>query len=162
MPNPFGGARTEPAFGIWEVAVIGATSPSLNARADSAGTRAERNADLAVPFGSSCRPRAIFQRLCATRTVRLIERTEQPFLMAGSAPEDFRSVGFVPRKVSERREQCPLCGLNLGKGAAKMNRIRLSQPQSSKRRHGRTMAPSVTGFCSKGDDAVRDRVGPLR
>ena len=51
--------------------------------ADPIGTGAEVNADLAVPFDSSCRPMAIFQRLCGTRTVRLIERTEQPFLWAG-------------------------------------------------------------------------------
>lgn len=103
MPNPFGGARTEPVFGVWEVAVIGATSPSLNARADSAGTRAERNADLAVPFGSSCRPRTIFQRLCATRTVRLIERTEQPVLMAGQAPENLPTGGLCLRRVLQEK-----------------------------------------------------------
>jgi hypothetical protein len=69
--------------------------------------------------------------------------------------------GFVLRRVLQEREQRPLCGLNLGKGAARMKRIRLSQPQAIKRRDGRTMAAVVT-FCSKGDDAVRNRVDPLR
>lgn len=43
-----------------------------------------------------------------------------------------------------------------------MNRIRLSQPQSSKRRDGRTMVRAVMWFCTNGDDAVRDRLAPLR
>lgn len=43
-----------------------------------------------------------------------------------------------------------------------MNGIRLSQPQSSKRRDGRTMVLAAMFFCTNSDDAVRDRVDPLR
>lgn len=64
-------------------------------------------------------------------------------------------------EFSKKREQRPLYGQNLGKGAARMKRIRLSRPQASKRREGRTMAAVMT-CCSKGDDAVRNRVDPLR
>ena len=42
-----------------------------------------------------------------------------------------------------------------------MSRIRLSQPQRSKRRDGQTTDATVRRFCSKRDDAVRNSVDPL-
>jgi hypothetical protein len=42
-----------------------------------------------------------------------------------------------------------------------MSRTRLLQLQGATRRDGQTMAAAVTHFSSKGDDAVRNRVGPL-
>jgi hypothetical protein len=42
-----------------------------------------------------------------------------------------------------------------------MNMIRVSQPQASKRRGGRTMA-AVETFRSNGGDVVRSKVDPLR
>lgn len=47
------------------------------------------------------------------------------------------------------------------KGAAKMSRIRFSQPQGAKRRDGQTTAAPVRRFCPKGDDSVRNSVDPF-
>ncbi|CCV13888.1 hypothetical protein MESS4_600007 [Mesorhizobium sp. STM 4661] len=52
-------------------------------------------------------------------------------------------------------------GTGLHKGAARMSRIRLSQPQGAKRRDGQATAATVTRCCSKGDVAVRNSVEPL-
>lgn len=42
-----------------------------------------------------------------------------------------------------------------------MSRIRFSQPQGAKRRDGQTTVAPVRGFCSKGDDSVRNSVDPF-
>lgn len=64
-------------------------------------------------------------------------------------------------EFSNKREQCPVHGPDFIKGAARMSRIRFSQPQGAKRRDGQTTAAPVRRFCSKGDDAVRNSVDPF-
>ncbi|UVC13243.1 hypothetical protein [Mesorhizobium onobrychidis] len=64
-------------------------------------------------------------------------------------------------EFSKKREQCPVHGPDFIKGAARMSRISLSQPQGAKRRDDQTTDATVRRFCSKRDDAVRNSVDPL-
>lgn len=63
-------------------------------------------------------------------------------------------------KSSKKREHRPIHGSDFSKGAARMSRTRLSQPQGARRRNGRTTAATARRFCSK-VDVVRNSVDLL-
>jgi hypothetical protein len=81
--------------------------------------------------------------------------------MAGGLQRTSDGQGFALGEFSKKREQCPLHGPDFSKGAARMSRTRLSHPQGATRRDGQTIAVAVRRFCSRADDAIRNRVDPL-
>lgn len=85
-----------------------------------------------------------------------------PFLTAGKLPRTSDRQSLPDWKVFQEKGTVSGTGTGLHKGAARMSRIRLSQPQGAKRRNGQGTAATVTRCCSTGDDAVRNRVDSLR
>lgn len=102
-----------------------------------------------------------FDDSAENKTVKLTERTEHPFLMAGKLQRTSDRQGLRLRRVLQEKETVSVHGPDFIKGAARMSRIRFSQPQGAKRRDGQTTAAPVRRFCSKGDDAVRNSTDPL-
>lgn len=85
-----------------------------------------------------------------------------PFLTAGKLPRTSDRQSLPDWRVLQEKGTVSGTGTGLHKGAARMSRIRHSQPQGAKRRDGQATAATVTRCCSRGDDAVRNRVDPLR
>ena len=85
-----------------------------------------------------------------------------PFLTAGKLQRTSDRQSLPDWRVLQEKGTVSGTGTGLHKGAARMSRIRLSQPQGAKRRDGQATAATVTRCCSRGDDAVRNRVDPLR
>lgn len=90
----------------------------------------------------------------------LQERGTLPY--GRQAPEDLRQAELPVWSVLQEKGTMSGTGIGLHKGAARMSRIRLSQPQSAKRLNGKATAATVTRCCSRGDVAVGNRVDPLR
>ncbi|RWH81257.1 MAG: hypothetical protein EOQ86_06290 [Mesorhizobium sp.] len=102
-----------------------------------------------------------FDDSAETKQSNWLKERSNPFLMAGKLQRTSDRLAYAFGEFSKKREQCPVHGPDFIKGAAKMSRIRFSQPQGAKRRDGQTTAATVRRFCSKGDDAVRNSVDPL-
>lgn len=81
-----------------------------------------------------------------------------PFLTAGKLQRTSDRQSLPVWRVFQEKGTMSGSGTGLHKGAGRMNKIRLLQPQGAKRRDGQATAATVTRCCSKGDVAIRNSV----
>jgi hypothetical protein len=154
---PFAGAQAGPVSGDCEVAVIGAAFTGPNA------ARKLRQSEMPIWTFLSEVPAArgpSFDDSAETEQSDWL-KNEATLPEAGRLQRTSDRQGVPLRRVLQEKGTVSDPRTKFIKGAARMSRTRLSQPQGAKRRDGQTTAATVRRFCSKGKDAVRDRADPL-